>query len=105
VRLPIRAESEASAELEETALWYENQRTGLGNEFLEAVDVALGHIARWPQAGAPVPGVLTDLAVRRVPLQRFPYQVVYLKMADEIRILAFAHDRREPKYWRSRVQQ
>lgn len=101
----IRIEPEASAEIEETALWYEHQRTGLGSEFLEAVDLALSQITRWPQAGAPVPGVSVGLAVRRVPLRRFPYQVVYLDMTDTIRILACAHDRRKPRYWRSRVRQ
>ncbi len=83
-------------------LWYEGQRSGLGVEFLEAVEVALSHIARWPQAGAPVPDLPSELPVRRVPTGRFPYHVVYLDMPDAIRILAIAHDRRRPGYWRSR---
>ena len=99
----FRTEPEASDELEEAALWYENQRAGLGREFLASIDLALKQIARWPQAGAPVPDVPLDLAVRRVPIGRFPYHLVYLETADAIRILAFAHDRRLPAYWRSRV--
>ena len=100
---PFRTEPEASAELGQAALWYESQRAGLGGEFLEAVDVALSYIARWPHAGVRVPDVPLDLPVRRVPVRRFPYHVVYLEMLDAIRILAFAHDRRLPGYWHSRA--
>lgn len=100
---PFRTEPEAAAELDEAALWYENQRAGLGVEFLEAIDVALSHIARWPQAGDPVPDVPPDLPVRRVPVGRFPYHIVYLETSDTVSILAFAHNRRQPGYWHPRA--
>ena len=98
-----RTEPEASAELAEAGLWYERQRPGLGVEFLEEVDLALDFISRFPQAGSPAPDVPEDLKVRTVPVRRFPFHVVYLELADTIRILAFAHDRRLPGYWRDRV--
>ena len=47
-------EPEASAELEDAALWYEGQRKGLGMEFVQAVDLALEQIAGWPQIGRRV---------------------------------------------------
>ena len=47
----FRQEPEASAELEDAALWYERQRPGLGLEFVQAVDAALERIAQWPQIG------------------------------------------------------
>lgn len=99
----FRTEPEASAELGEAALWYERQRQGLGGEFLEAIDVALEFIARFPRAGTPVPDVPPGLPVRRVPVKRFPFHVVYLVLADVTRVLAFAHDRRLPGYWHSRI--
>lgn len=99
----FRTEPEASTELDEAALWYEHQRAGLGSEFLDAIDGALRFIARWPDAGTPVPDVPLDLPVRRAPVRRFPYHVVYLELPDAIRILAFAHDRRSPEYWHSRT--
>ena len=100
----FRIEPEASAELDGAAVWYENQRPGLGAEFLEAVDVALDRIARWPHAAPRVPGVSADVPARKAPVTRFPYHVAYLEMPDAIRILAFIHDRREPGYWHSRVK-
>ena len=47
---PFRTEPEASAELEDAALWYEGRRRGLGVEFLEAVDaIRAAQIARRPR--------------------------------------------------------
>ena len=97
-------EAEASAELEEAVAWYERQRPGLGAEFLEAVGVTLDQIARWPRAAQPVPGVAADVQARRAPVKDFPYHVAYLEMPNTIRILAFAHDSREPGFWHSRAQ-
>jgi len=98
----IRLEAEAASELEASAVWYEENRAGLGERFLDAIDLTRSQIAPWPHSGSPVPGVASDLTVRRVPVGRFPFHVVYLELADEIRVLAFAHDRRLPGYWRSR---
>ena len=52
----FRPEPEASAELEDAAVWYDSQRPGLGLEFVQAVDAALDRIAQWPHIGRRVPG-------------------------------------------------
>ena len=70
----FRPEPEASAELEDAALWYEGQRPGLGLELVQAVDLALEQIAGWPHIGRRVTGLPNDLPVRKVPVKRFPYQ-------------------------------
>lgn len=54
-------------------------------------------------SGAPVPEVAADLLVRRAGVHRFPYHVAYLVIEDEIRVLAIAHDRRRPGYWKPRA--
>jgi plasmid stabilization system protein ParE len=100
---PFRPEPEASAELEDAAVWYESQWSGLGLEFVEAVDAALQQVARWPQIGRRVPGVPNDVPARRFPVNRFPYYIAYLEWNDVIRLLAFAHDSRKPGYWFSRI--
>jgi plasmid stabilization system protein ParE len=100
----FRPEPEASAELEDAALWYEGQRLGLGLEFVQAVDFALDEITAWPQIGRRVTGLPNDVAVRHVPVKRFPYHAVYLPWEGAFRILAFAHDSREPGYWLSRIR-
>ena len=100
----FRPEPEASAELEDAAVWYNSQRAGLGLEFVQAVDAALELIAQWPQIGRRVPGVPNDVPARRFPVHRFPYYVAYLEWDGVIRLLAFAHDSREPGYWFSRIK-
>jgi len=100
---PLRTEPEASTELEEAAVWYEGKREGLGFEFLGAVDAALEFVTHFTQAGSSLPFVPKDLPVKRVPVRRFPFHVVYLETSEAIRVLAFAHDRRRPGYWLSRI--
>jgi toxin ParE1/3/4 len=100
----VRFEDEADDEYREAARWYESRRLGLGLEFLDAVDAAIAQVVRFPAAGEPVPRVPQDLPVRRCAVTRFPYHVVYLDTADAIRILAIAHDRRKPGYWKGRVR-
>jgi len=100
----FRPEPEASAELEDAAVWYDGQRPGLGLEFVQAVDAALERIAQSPHIGQRVSGVPDDVHARRFPVNRFPYHVAYLEWEGVIRILAFAHDSREPGYWFSRIK-
>lgn len=100
----FRPEPEASAELEDAAVWYDGQRPGLGLEFVQAVDAALERIAQWPHIGRRVSGVPDDVPARRFPVNRFPYHVAYLEWEGVIRILAFAHDSREPGYWFSHIK-
>ena len=102
--IEFRPEAEASAELEDAALWYESQRAGLGQEFLQAVDVTLELIGRWPQIGRRLASLPDDVPARKAPLNRFPYHVVYVEWQGVIRILAFAHDHREPGYWFFRIR-
>ncbi len=99
----FRFEPEASLELEHAAVWYNSQRARLGLEFVEAVDLALEQIARWPQIGRRVVRMPKDVPARQFPVNRFPYHVVYLEWRDVIRLLAFAHDSRKPRYWFSRI--
>ena len=102
MKKPRRAQDEASEELDHAARWYEERQTGLGYRFLASVDTTLDQIQRFPEAGAPVPDVPKDLAVRQAPVKGFPYHVVYLETANSIHLLAFAHDKRRPRYWVSR---
>ena len=95
--LPLRISEEADAEMAEAGRWYERHRAGLGVAFLDAVDTAVARIAEMPGMGSPVPGI-ADLTIRRRPVRRFPYHVVYLELPDRLQILAIAHDRRRPAY-------
>jgi plasmid stabilization system protein ParE len=102
VTKPLLIEPEAQEELEDAALWYEEQRPGLGGRLLVVVSATIDRIRRLPQAGAPVPYIPEDLPARRVAVKGFPYHVVYLITPEAIRVLALAHRRRRPGYWSGR---
>ena len=88
----------AREEFSAAVRWYEEQRPGLGGEFFDAVVHVTSLIQAQPEIGTPSP----DRQTRRVLVQRFPYQVVYRLSADEIVIVAIAHLKRRPGYWRKR---
>ena len=102
MKLPLRISEEADAEMAEAARWYEQNRIGLGLEFLAAVDAAVARIEENPRIGSRTPGV-DDEDIRRVFVRRFPYHVVYIELPDRLQILAVAHDRRRPAYWVGRL--
>jgi plasmid stabilization system protein ParE len=82
--------------------WYEEKSPGLGRELLAAARECFRLISEQPGVGSPIPGVADSVNARRVALKRFPYMVVYMELGLELRILAFAHTRRRPGYWRER---
>lgn len=98
----LRVSAAAEEELQAAVAWYEEQRPGLGKEFFAEVGRVLSLILRNPAMGSPVPRVRAEYGTRRVPLRRFPYFVMYRKREDAIYVVAFAHARRKPGYWRHR---
>jgi len=90
---------EAGRELLAAARYYEAQAQNLGVEFLEAVELACSRLTDHPEVGRPF-----GARLRRVLVARFPFAVVYRAEADRTLILAVAHLRRKPGYWRARSQ-
>ena len=96
----FRAASAAADEFDEAVTWYEARRPGLGAAFYEAVQQALELISEHEEAGTPVVG---DPRTRRLLVASFPYQIVYHLAPTETVILAIAHLKRRPGYWRERA--
>jgi len=42
---------------------------------------------------------------RRMPLNRYPYFVIYQVDAEQIFVLSVYHQRRHPELWRNRIQE
>lgn len=101
----LRVESAAEEELRAAVGWYESRRSGLGSRFLSEIGRVLNLIRRQPELGGPVYRVRPRYEVRRMPLRRFPYFVIYRERDAEIQIVAFAHTSRKPGYWRHRPRQ
>jgi plasmid stabilization system protein ParE len=88
----------AAADVEEAYRWYQEQRSGLGDEFLEAVQLALQNAVSTPLA---YPQVHRDK--RRVLLRRFPYSLIYRLIEDQVVVLGCLHGRRHPRVIRKRT--
>ena len=69
----VRLRPRAETDLQEAFAWYEEQRAGLGQDFLLTVEVTLARIERNPKSFPVV-----HRTVRRALLRRFPYCVFFL---------------------------
>ena len=84
----------ATQEIGEAYEWYQEQRPGLGVEFLEALDVQYQSILRSPRLYTQ-----TQRGIRRALLPRFPYGVFYAAMGEIISVLAVVRTSRSPRQW------
>ena len=67
--------------------------------FLDELDVAIERIGQHPRQYSAY-----EFGTRRMVLRRFPYLVVFREAASGIEIIAVAHGRRRPGYWRERFE-
>src|SRR5208282_5582959 len=85
-------------ELEAAADWYLQRSPEASIRFLAAVNDALEMIVQWPQRWPKwVHGS------RRFILRRFPFSIVYLDEPAVVSIVAVAHSKRKPGYWKARL--
>ena|SRR6267154_3551567 len=75
----------------------ESRASGLGVDLVSEVERVVALLCDLPDIGERL-----DERRRRFPLQRFPYGIIYRVAGETLRILAIAHRRQRPGYWRSR---
>ncbi|MBI3485123.1 MAG: type II toxin-antitoxin system RelE/ParE family toxin [Acidobacteria bacterium] len=95
---PYRVHPEAWLEIGAAADWYEQRSADASVGFIAAVFDGLESIAQAPQRW---PKYL--YGTRRFVLHRFPFSAVYLDTSDVVNIVAVAHNKRRPGYWKRRV--
>jgi plasmid stabilization system protein ParE len=88
---------EAIAEARAAYRWYRERSASAAAAFLAELDLAVAAIAEdlemWPRYAH---------GTRRYILHRFPFYLVYRETADRLEIIAVAHGRRKPGYWKNR---
>ena len=93
----VELHPEAAVEAQATREWYDERSPALGKAFLAELDRAIDRIVespdRWPKFRA---------GTRRYLMRRFPFMVIYRQVGEVIQVLAVAHARRKPGYWRHR---
>ena len=82
-------------------LWYEDRVSGLGEDFLAALERAQQLVRDSQEIGRPVILNGRRSEFRKIRLQRFPYGLIYLP-GSPVYVIAVAHERRRPQYWRKR---
>lgn len=89
---------EAESDLREAAEYYrERAGTALAQAFLAEFEHSIHLLLQHPMLGAS-----WLHGKRRLVMKHFPYAVIYTAAAQEIRVLAVAHQSRRPGYWRKR---
>ncbi len=88
---------DAVVEAQAAKAWYGDRSAIAADAFVAELDHAVAQITeapnRWPRYIA---------GTRRYLLHRFPFSVVYRESGSTIQIVAVAHGRRKPGYWRPR---
>ena len=95
--LPVVTRRRAAAEVQAAYSWYEREREGLGEEFLQSVDRLVAVAADYPE-GFPI--VHRD--IRRAVMQRFPYSVLYRLKGGHLIVVGCFHSKRDPRSWQTR---
>jgi len=72
--------------------WYENQRKGLGHDFLLCVEAKINTLIDNPRIYQKI-----YKNVRRALIRKFPYGIFYIIAKNNIVILAVLHCRRSPQ--------
>ena len=94
----IDVHPEAVAEARAAAQWYGERSALAADAFLAGLDRAIERIAENPEM---YPHFVRG--TRRYLLQRFPFYLVYREVVGKLEIVAIAHGRRKPGYWKKRI--
>lgn len=78
--------------------WYQNQAVGLGDDYLNELEIAYNAIAELPDTW---PKFQNNL--RRFLLSKFPFSVIYQFNQEAVFVVAVMHNSRKPGYWRERT--
>ena len=96
-RFVVEILPDAEAEIREAFLWYFERSPIAADAFrtetLHAIDRLAVDPLIWPE---------DEDAIRRHILRHFPYTVFYEIRSNIVTVLAVAHQRRKPGYWRER---
>ncbi len=73
--------------------WYEEQKLGLGEEFLDELDGIYNKLSSHPEYFGKV-----KKNFRQAALKRFPFVIVYEIIKAEVVVFAVFHTSRNPKF-------
>jgi plasmid stabilization system protein ParE len=96
---PVVFHEDAAEDYEAAFEWYWERSSLAASKFSIEIIEAIEQIVK-----APHTWPIYLYHTRRFPLHRFPYKVIYRELPSSIQILAVAHVRRRPGYWKDRLR-
>ena len=100
MRYNYQLSEEAEWDVYESYLWYEKQKEGLGEEFLEALDAAKQSIVSNPKTYR----IRYKRKVRAFVVTRYPYLVIYVVNGNDIDVISVFNTHKHPQGWKKRVK-
>jgi plasmid stabilization system protein ParE len=94
----IRFRLEAENDIEDASVWYESQRQGLGQLFLNEIEKSLEVISENPLL---YPVIYRN--TRRAVIHKFPFAIFYRMEEEEVIVLGVIHGSRSPNQWKVRI--
>lgn len=87
----------AEQDITQSYLWYNEQREGLGEEFLNELERSIQQIIANPHQYQ-----IRYKEIRMAKIRRFPFCLHYLTSGETIFVLAVLNTSRDPRIWRKR---
>ncbi len=95
----LKIRREAELDIGSAFKYYEEQRLGLGHDFLLCVEEAFAKVERNPLNYRKI-----HKELRRIATHRFPYRIFYFVLEQKIIVTAVFHVRKGPKAWEARIR-
>jgi plasmid stabilization system protein ParE len=89
---------EAAAEYEAAFDWYLERSRLAATKFADDLSQTLEAVVKAPQRWP-----IHTHGTRRILLRHFPFILVYREHSSYIQVIAVAHGRRRPGYWKQRL--
>jgi len=96
--MQLLVEPEAEADLAAACDWYDQLRSGLGDEFTKEFEFVARQILQFPNMWR-----IVQEDARQAALKRFPYYVFYVVDEDLVSVVAVIHKHRDPEVWQHRL--
>lgn len=95
----VRLATAAIGEVVAARRWYAERSDEAATNFMAELDLAVERVREAPQRWKRIelPGI------HRYVFPRYPYSLIYRFDESEVEILAIAHRRQRPGYWKGRT--
>lgn len=92
---PLEFHEEAEHDLDDSVVYYDRQQEGLGQQFADAVELAVQRIRENPERFQRHEGT----EIRKLRMDRFPFTIYFQDLDECVWIVAVAHHKRRKDFW------